>query len=249
MKAEWCAVMSYIGRVRAAAEEGVTMNSEQSQQEPAKRGNSIWKILGLMGLTVLISVGVTVTVVYLMLFPSDFEPVTLSKKEAQQLEQKLQRFESLQAPARSSQADREVLTPEPYSEEGASREITFSEKELNALLAKNTDLAHKLAIDLADDLASAKLLVPLDPDFPLLGGKTLKLSAGAEMRYTEGRPVIILKGVSIWGVPMPNAWLGNMKNIDLIQEFGNDRGFWKAFADGVEEIEVEEGSLRIKLKE
>jgi hypothetical protein len=40
-----------------------------------------------------------------------------------------------------------------------------------------------------------------------------------------------------------------MKNIDLVQEFGSDQGFWKAFADGVEEIQVEEGRLRIKLKE
>ncbi len=70
-----------------------------------------------------------------------------------------------------------------------------------------------------------------------------------EMRYAEGRPVIILKGVSIWGMPMPNAWLGNMKNIDLVKEFGEDKGFWKAFADGVEEIEVKEEKLRIKLKE
>jgi hypothetical protein len=40
-----------------------------------------------------------------------------------------------------------------------------------------------------------------------------------------------------------------MKNIDLVQEFGTERGFWQAFADGVEVIEVKEGKLRIKLKE
>jgi hypothetical protein len=116
-------------------------------------------------------------------------------------------------------------------------------------LAKNTDLAHRMAIDLSDNLTSGKLLVPLDSDFPILGGKTIKLKAGLEMRYAEGRPIIILKGVSVWGIPIPNAWLGNMKNIDLVQEFGSDQGFWKAFADGVEEIQVEEGRLRIKLKE
>jgi hypothetical protein len=70
-----------------------------------------------------------------------------------------------------------------------------------------------------------------------------------EMRFAAGRPVVILKGVSIWGVPLPNAWLGNMKNIDLVQEFGNDRGFWQAFADGVEVIDVKDGELRIRLKE
>ena len=224
------------------------MNTE-IQQSPTHKPRSIWQILGLMLLTVLLSVGITTWVVYLMLFPNDFTPVTLSQSEEQQLEQKLQRFEGLQQPTRPRQQGSATLTPEPYTEEGASREISLSEKELNALLAKNTDLAERLAIDLSDNLASGKLLVPLDPEFPILGGKTLKLSAGMEMRYAEGKPVVILKGLSIWGVPMPNAWLGNMKNIDLVQEFGSDQGIWKAFADGVDEIAVEEGELRIKLKE
>jgi hypothetical protein len=227
------------------------MNAEPQQPTPAKP-RSIWTILGLMLLTVLLSVGITVTVVYFMLFPGDFKPVTLNPQEEQVLEQKLQRldFSQRQTPRGSRPASSQPpLTPERYSEEGASREISLSERELNALLANNTDLAQRLAIDLSDNLASAKLLVPLDPDFPILGGKTLKLSAGMEMRYTSGKPVIILKGVSVWGVPLPNAWLGNLKNIDLVQEFGSDRGFWQAFADGVEEIEVKEGKLRIRLKE
>ena len=91
-------------------------------------------------------------------------------------------------------------------------------------------------------------MVPLDPDFPMLGGKTLKIKAGAELAYREGRPVVKLKGVSLMGVPMPNAWLGGIKNIDLIKEFGEE-GFWKTFADGVESIGVVEGVLKIRLKE
>ncbi|OPZ64218.1 MAG: hypothetical protein BWY83_03244 [bacterium ADurb.Bin478] len=61
--------------------------------------------------------------------------------------------------------------------------------------------------------------------------------------------MVVLRGVSIMGVPIPNAWLGNLKNIDLVQEFGGDRGFWKAFADGVDYIRVADGRLMIKLKE
>ena len=88
------------------------------------------------------------------------------------------------------------------------------------MIAKNTDLPEKLAIDLAENMVSIKLLIPLDPDFPMLGGKTLKVKAGAELAYRDGRPVIKLKGISLMGVPMPNAWLGGIKNIDLIKEFG-----------------------------
>ena len=116
------------------------------------------------------------------MLPSEFKPVKLNSREQQVLDEKLQRFERFQ-----TQADRRAsrsrplsnnadgaLTPEPYTEEGASREIRLSEKELNALLAKNTDLATRLAIDLSDNLASAKLLVHLDEEFPLLGGNTVK---------------------------------------------------------------------------
>ena len=66
---------------------------------------------------------------------------------------------------------------------------------------------------------------------------------------SDGKPIAILRGVSAWGVPLPNAWMGNMKNINLIEEFGASGGFWQAINDGVEEIDVEDGQLRIKLKE
>jgi hypothetical protein len=51
------------------------------------------------------------------------------------------------------------------------------------------------------------------------------------------------------GVPIPNAWLGNLKNVDLVNEFGADRGFWKSFSEGVDNIRVEEGQMKIKLRE
>jgi hypothetical protein len=221
----------------------------------ARRFN-LWQVSTFVLLAILLTL-FTVWILNTVLLPSEFKPVKLNSREQQVLDEKLQRFERFQ-----TQADRRAsrsrplsnnadgaLTPEPYTEEGASREIRLSEKELNALLAKNTDLATRLAIDLSDNLASAKLLVHLDEEFPLLGGNTVKLTAGAELAYAMGKPVIKLRGVSIWGIPMPNAWLGGIKNVDLIQEFGQEPGFWKAFADGVESIEVKQGYLLIRLKE
>lgn len=121
--------------------------------------------------------------------------------------------------------------------------------ELKSLLVKNPDMAQRFAIDLSDNLASAKLLVPVPPDFPLLGGQTVQVNAGLELNYTNGRPVVVLQGVSLMGIPLPNAWLGGLKNVDLVQEFGGQQGFWSAFAAGVESIEVKDGKLQIELKE
>ena len=204
-----------------------------------------------MLLTVLLSVIATVLVINFYLFPKKLDPVELSQREETALNQKLIQFglPTLPGSVSNQTPETKTLEPEAYTEVGADRNISFSEKELNAMLAKNTDLADKVAIDLADNLASAKIIIPLDPDFPVLGGKTLKVNAGAELAYANGRPIVVLKGVSVWGVPIPNAWLGNLKNVDLVKEFGGNEGFWKSFADGVDNISVSSGQLNIKLKE
>jgi hypothetical protein len=220
-----------------AAREPVT--APASAASPRRIPTVVWIVLG--------TIAATLAVVWFtraVLFPSSFRPVELSSREQAVLDDKL---EQIGVERRSSRP--EPLEPEPYSEVGASREIDFTEKELNALVARNTDLAERLAIDLADDLASARLLLPLDPDFPLLGGETLRIHAGLELAYRNARPVVILRGVSIMGVPLPDAWLGNLKNIDLVKEFGHGPGFWQNVAAGIEHIEIVDGRLRISLKE
>ena len=220
------------------------------------------QVFGLIVVAVIITAGITILIFKTYFFPSEFKPVTLTPHEEQVLTAKLEtldtigvdvnlrRKEILETPSKQDRFDSSGnLEPEPYSEKNVKRKIIFTERELNALLAKNTNLARKLAIDLSDDLVSAKLLVPVDEDFPVLGGKILRVRTGAVFSFVNGKPVVILKGITIMGVPLPNAWLGGIKNIDLVKEFGTDRGFWKAFSDGVEDIKVKEGHLMIKLKE
>jgi len=219
-----------------------------------QKGMGCLKVGALMLLAIAISVGLTLWLVTTFMFPKELKPVELDSREETLLSRKLQQFglDISTDPSVILDSGEVVdgqLQPEPYTEEGATREVSFSERELNALLAKNTDLADKLAIDLTDNLASARLLFPIDPDFPVLGGKTLKASAGLELAYQDARPIVILKGVSIWGVPVPNAWLGGLKNVDLVKEFGGQEGFWTSFAAGIDNIQVQDGSLVVKLKE
>ncbi|MGB5535849.1 MAG: hypothetical protein WBN08_08095 [Thiogranum sp.] len=235
------------------------MTSENNKLDNISENRGLrWpQVLLIILLTIVATIGGTYWFLKAYVFAREFKPVELSVKEEQVLEGKLRALGydvDVRQPGRvtdqSSEIDsRGFLKPERYSEEGARREVSFNERELNALLAKNTDLAKKLAVDLSDDLVSAKLLVPLEEDFPLLGGKTLRFNAGVEMAYVSEKPVIVLKGVSVMGVPVPNAWLGGLKNIDLVAEFGADEGFWKSFSDGVENIQVEDGRIKIKLKE
>ncbi|OOZ44384.1 arginine N-succinyltransferase [Solemya velum gill symbiont] len=231
----------------------VIEDNEVQEKSKGLRGIHImWIVLA----TILVTVAVTFWIVRTYIYAKDFTPVELSEKEHQTLNIKLKSLGYNPGPSTSGnsgqaaqETDEQWLRAERYSEESGKREVSFSERELNAMLANNRDLAKKLAIDMGDDLVSARLLVPLDQDFPILGGKTLRVSAGVEMAFRDAKPVVILKGVSIMGVPIPNAWLGGLKNIDLISEFGDANGFWKSFADGVENIQVEEGYLKVKLKQ
>lgn len=221
------------------------------------------QVLGIVLLTVVLTAGLTFWAAKTYIFPGQFKPVTLTAQEDQILSGKLDSFDfaqsqTTQQPEQKQEASEQEqeqenlndpLKSKAYSEKGASRRISFTERELNAMLANNTDLATKVAIDLADDLISARLRIPMDQDFPVFGGKILRAAAGLELAYAGGKPVAILRGVKLMGVPIPNAWLGGLKNIDLVQEFGGDEGFWKLFSDGVESIKTEDGALEITLKE
>jgi hypothetical protein len=224
------------------------MNDMQNERTAKRR-------FGCLHVFLLVVAAVVVTVIVCFfafrayLFPKPFRPVTLTAREEAALQTKLERLHVQVAPASQSTDKSATLEPEAYSETAAARKIQFTEKELNALLAKNTDLADKVAIDLSPGLVSARILVPIDPDVPVIGGKTLRLKTGLSYSFTDGKPVVMLKGVTVMGVPLPNAWLGGIKNIDLVKQAEQESGFWKTFSDGVESLQIEDGGVTIHLKE
>jgi hypothetical protein len=207
----------------------------------------------LILLAIVVTAGVSVWVARAYLFPAPFEPVELSQTETRALERKLDRL-GADAPTDPARTPVEPLPegrlePQPYSEAGSERTVSLSERELNALLARNPEMARRLAVDLSQGLASLNLLVPVDPDFPFFSGKIIRVRAGVELSFEAGKPVVRLRGVSIMGVPLPNAWLGGLKNIDLVREFGQDPGFWQSFAAGIEALEIGDGALHVRLRE
>ena len=229
------------------------MESIAQENETRKKGfrgiHVFWIVIG----TILLTIAVTFWVLRTYVYAKDFKPVELDQKEQTVLDTKLRVLGYDPEPNPPVEAGRETdqqwLRAERYQEDLAKGTLNFNERELNSLLAKSPDLAKRVAMDLSDNMVSARILVPVDPDFPLLGGKTLRVSTGLEMAYHSGRPIVILKGVSIMGVPIPNSWLGGLKNVDLIGEFGDEQGFWSSFAQGVEDIQVQDGNLSIKLKQ
>ena len=46
---------------------------------------------------------------------------------------------------------------------------------------------------------------PADTDITVMGGRVLRVNAGLALAYRDDRPVVKLRGISIMGVPLPNA--------------------------------------------
>jgi hypothetical protein len=223
-------------------------------ESPARRRRL--RILGIIAACFIVVAMLSAWWIKSNLYASPFSPTKLDGKEQQVLIAKLDRLqrgiESDRKPLRAeaSEMKREGrLVPEPYTEEAARREIRITERELNALIAKDEETARRVAIALSNDMVSVKLVIPMDDDFPVLGGKTLRLNCGVTLRYEAGKPVVAVRGVSIGGVPIPSAWWGGIKNVDLVREFGGPGGFWDLFSKGVEDIKVLDGSLVVRLKE
>ncbi len=214
-------------------------------------------VAGIVAAVVVITAIATAWWVKHYIYASPFTPTHLTAQEQKVLETKLSRLEAASNKSvilpkekqRDEYAKDGSIKPEAYSEEGAKREINFTEKELNSLIANEPDVAQKVAIDLSDDLVSVKIIAPMDEGLLLVGGKTLRINMGAILSYENNQPVVALKGVTLGGVPLPNAWLGNLKNKNLVEEFGSDGGFWKLFADGVNDIKVKDGHILVSLKE
>ncbi len=170
------------------------------------------------------------------LYAKKLDPVAFSEGEKKSLDEKLERLEN--------------PDPERYDEKTLSRTIELSEREVNYLIAKD-DPARKdtVAVDLANDLITVRLIVPTEEETPFIGGKTVRLKIGFTARFKDGKPEVSLRGASVGGIGIPNAWLGNLKEKNLIEEFGEDGGFWQNFSEGVESIEVRDGKIRVDLKE
>ncbi len=219
-----------------------------------KSGFGCLQILGIALITVVIIGLIVAGWVKYNIYASEHTPTKLEPEEQKILDTKLNRLEksAKEEPAvriRQEHDTTDRLVPEPYSEKWAKREIDLTEKELNSIIADSPETARMVAIDLSEDLISITLVVPVDEEIILLGGKTLRINLGMVLSYDRDELVVALKGISLGGIPLPNAWLGYLKNKNLVGEFGDEGGFWSIFAAGIKDIKVRNGHIRVHLRE
>ncbi len=166
--------------VPAATQQEDTGADFASKPEPGGR----WRWAVILGLALVVLAGLSAWWIHRYIYAPRFTPTQLDQREREILNKKLQKFEkAVQGTTPRSDAakkdDSLRSEPEAYTEAGADRTIHFTEKEINALIANQPEIAQRLAIDLSDDLISIKVLMPMNKDILFLGGKTTAASRGS----------------------------------------------------------------------
>jgi len=174
------------------------------------------------------------------IYASPLHPVQLSQTEKTDLDAKLAKLE----------LSEEVVPPEaPAKTDGDPRTISISSKEINAFLA-NQGIGEQVKLEVTRNRIAANFLLPIDKDAPLFAGTTLRIRLALNALMNEnGKLVVKVDDVSLGGIPLPNAWLGDIKGLDLItSNIGEDPAL-ERFAAGIKEFRLENGHVHIVLNE
>lgn len=227
---------------------------------PPKQGRGCWfyglLVAGILILTIVTTAVVTTWWIKRSLQPRAIEPVVLSEQENEALDIKLERVrgDPVEPPVEPpAQPAGEVVlrsTPGIENEEDFDRKpLVFSEREINALIARNTDLAERVKVRLRRDRVQILGNFPVPEDAPFLGGRTIRINILTRVLAVDGRMEIRLENLALGGVPLPNAWLGDLKGKDLAVEVFNDPDLSSAFSEGIEQLQVVDEEIRILLAE
>lgn len=193
-------------------------------------------ILGVLLLGCGVAAATTAWWVKHNLYASPIKPVSLNANEQQVLDAKLQTLQS--APA----------APKPDEQH---RTLTITQKEINAYLASQ-NLGDKVRVQLGDGRISATMIVPIPADsgLPLVSGTTLLVMLALETAMDAQKKLSLkLSDVRVGGISLPNAWLGDLKGVNLVAEnIERDPGLQR-FLAGIQEMEVRPDGLRVLLNE
>lgn len=121
--------------------------------------------------------------------------------------------------------------------------VVLTEKEINAMISQQPEFSGQADVTLKKDVINARYNYLFEEDVPFFGGKTLQIRANLKVVHKNDRLTVQIKKVYLGPISIPNAWMGGLKNIDLVEEFmAEDPGF-KQFVEGIEHLSIEDGRL------
>lgn len=173
---------------------------------------------------------------------SPFKPVALTATEEQTLESKLAVLNG------QAQGELSVAATDP------AKTIVLTEKEVNGWLARQEGLADKVKFHMNNDTVGATVLVPVDEEVPVIGGQTLRFKVifNSKLDAASKHLNFSLADVSVGGISLPNAWLGDIKGLNLLANNGPgtaDAEVLQRIAAGIKDFKIRNGELRMVLND
>jgi hypothetical protein len=175
--------------------------------------------------------------------PQPIEPVVLTETESTALEEKLDRLGAPRSPNETEpsgvRSGAMRLEVEP---DFVRKPVIISEREINALIGKNTDLADKIRVSLSRDRIQIKANIPIPEDMPFVGGQTFRLNLSTKLVVGDERLTLMLEDIAVGGIPLPNAWIQDIKGRDMLAEMQEDDRL-RTVMEGIEKLEVQDGQI------
>jgi hypothetical protein len=216
---------------------------------PPPRKKRRWVLYGCGSLVALLLIIIVTVAITIWWIQRPIKPVTLSEKEKTVLDKKLQAV-SKDNSYPASITNRQIPNPEKPKEPvyvPGSKVIKITEREINGLLNQNTDLGHTVRLEFVRDAINAYLAVPIPKDFPIGGGRTFRARSRFHLALdANGQPDANLEDVTVFGISLPNAWLGGIKGKNLLADAARDRN-GNPLLKGIKSLHVESGALVLEL--
>ena len=162
-----------------------------------------------------------------------FRAVQLTPPEAQVLDKKVDVLKG-------------NATQEPATD--PAKTIVFSEREINGFL-KEQGIADHFKVGVNHDKITLTAILPVDRDAPVMAGKNIRISAVLATKVNADHHLALsLSDVTVGGISLPNAWLGNVKGLDLLADNTDDEVL-RGFAAGIKDFQVRDGEVRVVLND
>lgn len=213
---------------------------------PIKPASSWKKKLLLIGGIFILGCGITAAAtawwVKRNIYASPFKPVMLSQAEQAAFDEKLRILKAEAAPPVDGKTEEQRAAE-------AKRTLSITENEINGYLAKQ-GLGEQFKVSLGDGDATVALVAPVDKDVPFIGGTTLRVKVALHaMIGSDRKCALSIADVSVGGVPLPNAWLGDIKGVNMLAANVQADPVAKRFLDGIRELVIANGAVRVVLNE
>ena len=129
-----------------------------------------------------------------------------------------------------------------------AKTLVLSEREINGFL-KEQGIGEHFKVGIRNDNITLTAIVPVDKDAPVLAGKNIRVTATLATKLSADHKLAMsLSDFTVGGISLPNAWLGNIKGLNLLADNVDDEVV-RGVAAGIKDVQIQDGEVRLVLND